>query len=163
VGGATRAEQREANRRPHVLIVSDDTDLSQFLSDGLVIAGFWTSTVASALQCLEVFRLRTFDLMILDPLLGGLGAVELIIRLRSPESDDGRPRSDIPVVVVTGSAEEVKLAAPIEHLVDDTLRAPLDIEDIALHLFSIVRAWREAHPGRPWADAAAAQPAESSG
>ena len=163
MSAATKAEQREANRRPHILIVSDDTDLSQFLSEGLVIAGFWTSTVASALQCLEVFRLRTFDLMLVDPLLGGLGTVELVTRLRSPESDDGRPRSDIPIIVIAGSAEEVTLVAPIAHHIDDVVRAPIEVEDLALHLFAVVRAWREAHPDRPWADVAAAQTTDSSG
>ena len=73
----------DTNRRPHVLIVSDDLDLSQFLRDGLTIAGFWTSVVASALQTLELFRLRTFDLMLLDALLEGLGFEELLQRLRS--------------------------------------------------------------------------------
>lgn len=163
MGGATRAEQREANRRPHLLIVSDDTDLAQFLGEGLVIAGFWTSTVASALQCLEVFRLRTFDLMIIDPLLGGLGAVELVARLRSPESDHGRPRSDIPIIAIAGSHDEIALMTPVAHHLDDVVRAPIEIEDLALHLLGVVRAWREVHPDRPWADVAAAQTAESSG
>jgi CheY-like chemotaxis protein len=122
----------------------------------------WTSTVASALQCLEVFRLRTFDLMLIDPLLGGLGAVELVTRLRSPESDDGRPRSDIPIVVIAGSADEIELVAPIAHLVGDIVQAPIEVEDLALHLFAVVRAWREAHPDRPWADVAA-QTTESPG
>src|SRR5215204_5867380 len=61
-----------ALNRPHILIVSDDTGLSSFLGEGLMIAGFWTSTVASALQAIEVFRLRTFDLIIVDAALDGL-------------------------------------------------------------------------------------------
>ncbi len=60
--------------RPHILIVSDDLDLSQFLQEGLMYAGFFTTVVASALQTLELFRLRTFDLMMIDALLEGLGA-----------------------------------------------------------------------------------------
>ena len=159
----TLAERREANRRPHVLIVTDDTDLSQFLSEGLVIAGFWASTVASALQCLEVFRLRTFDLMLIDPLLAGLGAVELVSRLRSPERDDGRPRTDIPIIAIVGSERETEQVQPVEHLLDGTVTAPIEIDELALHLFATVRGWRETHPDRPWADDAAAQTDDSSG
>ncbi|MEZ4624469.1 MAG: hypothetical protein R2843_06700 [Thermomicrobiales bacterium] len=59
------------HQRPHVLIVSDDQGLAEFLSEGLTIAGFWTSVIASALQTLEVFRLRTFDLIIVDAALDG--------------------------------------------------------------------------------------------
>jgi DNA-binding response OmpR family regulator len=60
-------------QRPHVLIVSDDTGLAGFLGEGLIYAGLWTSTIASAMQVLEVFRLRTFDAMILDAALGHIG------------------------------------------------------------------------------------------
>ena len=47
-----QSEAQSALERPHVLIVSDDEDLSAFL--GLVYGGFWTSTVASGIQTLEV-------------------------------------------------------------------------------------------------------------
>src|SRR5215203_6523822 len=88
--------------RPHVLIVTDDEDLRDFLSEGLVIAGFWTSAVASALQTLEVFRLRTFDLAIVDLALGGMRAIELIKRLRSEtiDSDRSEVRTDIPILAL---------------------------------------------------------------
>ena len=64
-----------ALQRPHVLIVSDDPELTAFLGEGLVYAGFWTSAIASAVQALEVFRLRSFDVLVLDAALGGIGAI----------------------------------------------------------------------------------------
>ncbi len=100
VGRAMREPARtslsEASRRPHVLIVSDDTGLSAFLNAGLVIAGCWVSVIASGLQVLEVFRLRTFELAVIDVALGGLGAAEVIRRLRLIDELTARPRSDIP-------------------------------------------------------------------
>ena len=93
-----------ALQRPHVLIVSDDAGLSAFLGEGLIYAGLWTSVIASAMQALEVFRFRSFDHMIVDAALGGIGAIELIGRLRG-RSDRAAPiaRTDIPVFLIAGS------------------------------------------------------------
>lgn len=145
-----------ALHRPHVLIVSDDPVLRTFLGEGLLYAGFWTSAVASAIQTLEVFRLRSFDLVLVDSALAGLGAGELIRRLRglSSRAAAGAARTDIPILLVTddgsiGAGNDPALGA------DDVLHAPLELEELAPRLFGFVAAWRAAHPERPWADAAA--------
>jgi DNA-binding response OmpR family regulator len=144
-----------ALQRPHVLIVSDDPDLSAFLAEGLIYAGFWTSVIASAVQTLEVFRLRTFDLAIVDAELGGIGAAELARRLRG-RSNRAAPtgRTDIPIMAIAAEGESD--AAPLLNAgVDRVIAAPLDLDALAVELFDLVRDWREAHPGRPWADEAA--------
>lgn len=142
------------HQRPHVLIVSDDQGLSQFLSEGLVIAGFWTSVIASALQTIEVFRLRTFDLVIVDAALEGLGAQEMLSRLHG---DGGRstPITNRPVMVVAGSPREMSETDAGRLGALKVYYPPLDIEPLALDLFAIVDAWRTAHPDEPWADEAA--------
>lgn len=147
----------ESSHRPHILIVSDDLGLSQFLRDGLTIAGFWTSVVASALQTLEIFRLRTFDLMIVDALLEGLGTSELVQRLRDAEVETGSARTDIPIVVVAESEREVTLDSARALGADDVIYAPIEIDELALRLYASVRDWRSANPERPWADAVAQQ------
>lgn len=148
---------RSATERPHVLIVSEDTDLSAFFGEGLVYAGFWTSTIAGAIQALEVFRLRTFDLMIVDATLGGLGTRELVRRLRANEAG-GRARADIPILVVADSAEDAA-ASELDSLgVDGVLLPPIDLEELAPRLFGMVDAWRAEHPGRPYADYAGKDP-----
>ncbi len=138
-------------RRPHVLIVSDDLGLSQFLNEGLVIAGFWTSVVASSLQTLELFRLRTFDLMIVDVALEGLGVEELLRRLIEPDID-GNVRTDIPILAVAGDPQEVTPAVLALVGTERILLPPIEIELLAAQLFQIVGEWRAEHPDRPWAD-----------
>jgi CheY-like chemotaxis protein len=145
-----------ALRRPHVLIVSDDTDLSDFLGEGLVYAGFWTSVIAGALQALEVFRLRSFDVILLDAALGGIGALELVRRLRG--RSDRAPsgvRTDVPVLLVAASADEVAPERAVAAGADGILVAPVELPDLAQRLHETVAAWRAAHPERPWADEAA--------
>jgi len=145
----------EGTHRPHILIVSDDLELSQFLRDGLTIAGFWTSVVASALQTLELFRLRTFDIVVIDALLEGLGFEELVQRLRGAGEDLNQARTDIPVLVIAESEAEVAADHARKMGADYVVYAPIEIDDFALRLYGIVRAWREAHPDRPWADSVA--------
>ena len=145
----------DTSRRPHVLIVSDDTGLSGFLNDGLVMAGCWASVVASGLQVLEVFRLRTFDLAVIDVTLGGLGASELIRRLDLVDDETGLPRSDIPLLLIAERASEISAADVDPASVEGIVLAPIEIEDLAMTIYATVREWRLAHPDRPWSDEAA--------
>lgn len=136
-----------ALQRPHILIVTDDPDLSDFLGEGLVYAGFWTSVIASALQTLEVFRLRSFDGIVLDAELGGIGAYELLRRLQG--------RTDIPVLLVASNPGTLDVAGLQALGVERVLFAPMELEDLAIELHALVGEWRARHPDRPWADEAA--------
>src|SRR5689334_4136704 len=146
-----RPRQPTAFDRPHVVIVSDDPDLQAFLGEGLVYCGLWTSGIASAIQTLEVFRLRTFDLALIDAGLGGFGALELLRRLREAPIDGERGPVDIPIVVIAGDPDELEPAAAIAAGADDVIAAPLDLDVVASRLLALVRDWRAAHPDRPWA------------
>lgn len=148
-----------ALQRPHVLIVSDDPELTEFLGEGLVYAGFWTSAVASAVQALEVFRLRSFDIMVLDAALGGIGALELLRRLRG-RSDRAAidERTDIPILVIAASRSELDPIHAELAAADGVILAPIELEQLAAELGRAVTAWRAAHPERKWADEAVSGP-----
>lgn len=148
--------QRSASERPHVLILGDDQDLSQFLSEGLTIGGFWTSIIASGIQALEVFRLRTFDLVLVDAALKGMGALEVISRLRLPGAEDA-PRTDIPILVIAGNLDEIDPHEAVEFGADGLLLPPIELDELIPALFRIVDNWRREHPNRPWADQIAQQ------
>ncbi|HEX2282910.1 MAG TPA: response regulator [Thermomicrobiales bacterium] len=145
-----------ALQRPHVLIVSDDPELTSFLGEGLVYAGFWTSAIASAVQALEVFRLRSFDVMVLDAALGGIGAIELLRRLRG-RSDRATTaeRTDIPILVIAASSDELNPVHAEQAGADRVILAPIELEQLAAELRRAVTTWRALHPDREWADEAA--------
>jgi two-component system phosphate regulon response regulator PhoB len=145
-----------ALQRPHVLIVSDDPELTGFLGEGLVYAGFWTSAIASAVQALEVFRLRSFDAMVLDAALGGIGAIELLRRLRG--RSDRAPtaeRADIPILIIAASRDELDPAVAEQVGADGVILAPIELEQLAAEISRAVTRWRALHPDRKWADEAA--------
>lgn len=152
-----RIEAQTTNERPHVLIVSDDPDLSSFLAEGLPLGGFWTSVISSGLQALEVFRLRQFDLVVLDWDMQGFDAHELLRRLRGASDLDSTtsPRTESPVVVIsttagTGSPRDDDRLGVVARLV-----APLELADVVHTLHLAFAEWRTAHPDVSLSDSAA--------
>lgn len=143
--------------RPHVLIVSADPEPREFLVEGLMYGGFWTSAIASAIQTLEVFRLRSFDLVLIDATLTGFGAIELVRRLRgrSDREDAATPRTDVPIFLFSGGIDEIEPRTAVAAGADGVFSAPIDLEELVPRLHGIVADWRATHPNRPWADAAA--------
>jgi CheY-like chemotaxis protein len=138
---------------PHVLIVSDDRDVQTFFSEGLTLAGFWTSVVASALQTLEVFRLRSFDLVLIDDALSGLSAPELIRRLRGSSPLAGQTRTDVPIVLLVDDPNVGADRAALLEDVTEIIAPPIELEILASRLQRLVNDWRAAHP-----DQAATEP-----
>lgn len=152
-----RIEARRQHERPHVLVVTDDPGLAAFLEEGLPLGGFWMSLIASGLQALEVFRLRQFDLVLIDLDLESFRAVELIRRLRglSDRVADAAPRTLAPIVTIT-SAGDLDEDERAQLGVADRMQAPIDIEDVVRRLHETFAAWRQANPDAVLADAASA-------
>lgn len=145
---------RKHSERPHVLIVSDDPSLAQFLSEGLPLGGFWTTVIASGLQALEVFRLRQFDIIAIDWDLRSFNALEMIRRLRGLSSRSGasEARTTAPIVVISDHPVDVD---PIEmaHLdIGRMLHAPLELDELVPELHALYDEWRERYPATPLSD-----------
>ena len=80
---------------------------------------------------------------------------ELLLRLRGTQDREDLPRTDIPILLVAGSPDEVSLEPARLLGADDVVYAPIEIEELALRLYGAVKRWRGEHPDRPWADAIA--------
>lgn len=153
-----RLDAQRAWERPHVLIVSDDPSLTGFLGEGLPMGGFWVSIIASGLQALEVFRLRRFDLIVIDAGLQSFDAMEFLRRLRGVSTRDrsGMVRSEAPVVLIHPTLEPESGFDGNELGVAAQLVPPMELEDVVHALHEVFQAWRSDHPDAPLADAAAA-------
>lgn len=153
-----RLDAQRAYERPHVLVVSDDPSLTEFLGEGLPMGGFWVSIIASGLQALEVFRLRRFDLILIDAGLQSFDALEFLRRLRGVSTRDRMQyaRSEAPVVVVHPSAEPEPGFGGTDLGIAAQLVPPVELEDVVRALHEVFQAWRTDHPDAPLADAAAA-------
>lgn len=143
-----RLRERLHNERPHVLIVSDDESLSTFLNEGLPLGGFWTTVIASGLQALEVFRLRQFDLVIIDWSLQSFGALELLKRLRglSTRTSSREVRTTAPVILISEQPVHVPIEDQALLRISRLLHAPLEIDDVVRELHGVFEEWRTAYP-----------------
>lgn len=150
-----RLQARQQYERPHVLIVSDEVSLSTFLEEGLPLGGFWTTVIASGLQALEVFRLRQFDIVVVDWALQSFGAMEFIRRLRgvSDRTTSSEPRTTAPIVIVSEEPVEVEGDDLTALGISRTLHAPLELDDAVRELHDVFQEWRQENPTTPLSDA----------
>jgi CheY-like chemotaxis protein len=157
--GRPRLEARQTYERPHVLLVTDDPDLSEFLVEGLPHGGFWVSVIASGLQALEVFRLRQFDLVAIDAGMQTFDAIELVRRLRGRSSLDRghEARTQAPIILIDSTDSGQPGTSPEEPGVARVLVAPLELAEVVRILHEVFQAWRQDHPDAPLADSAAAR------
>jgi DNA-binding response OmpR family regulator len=148
-----RERARRQHERPHVLIVTDDTLLKEFLEEGLVMGGFWTSVISHGLQVLEVFRLRQFDLIVIDRDLGTFDAIELMERLRgvSPKAE-ATARTHAPIIVMASSDADLTDDQRRDLDIAALIQAPAELEEVVQTLHGVFATWREAYPDAPLAD-----------
>ncbi|CAN5649374.1 hypothetical protein BH23CHL5_BH23CHL5_16530 [soil metagenome] len=129
-------KERLASEYPEILVISADISLTRFLTEGLGQSGFWVSAVRSGLQALEVFRLRSFDAIVLDAAIADLALNELIARLHDPVAIDGIGRLSLetPVVLVAGMPSELDDYDLTGLSIAKILVAPFDLEELASEL-----------------------------
>jgi len=83
--------------QPHILIVDDETDACQNLSDILCDLGYRVDVALDGGHALELVGRRTYDVALLDLKMPGMDGVELFKRIREF-------RSETVVIVVTAFA-----------------------------------------------------------
>lgn len=147
-------QARKHSERPHVLIISDDPSLSRFLNEGLPLGGFWTTVIASGLQALEVFRLRQFDLLVVDWDLQSFHALEFMRRLRgvSSRTSSTEPRTIAPAVIVSEEPAQLTDQERLLLGVERMLHAPLELDDVVRELHAVFEEWRYSNPDMPLSD-----------
>lgn len=152
-----RIDEQRHHERPHVLIISDDPSLASFLSEGLPLGGFWTSVIASGLQALEVFRLRQFDLVVVDATLQSFDALELMRRLRgtSRRARVSPQRTTAPFLVFGQLSSDRDDFSNTDLGIAARFDPPVELKEIVPALHQAFAQWRSDHPDTPLADAAA--------
>jgi DNA-binding NtrC family response regulator len=97
-----------------ILIVDDEQELVQALVERLKLRGFQAHGVTAGDEALEIIRSESFDVVLLDVKMPGLGGIELIKHIK-------RERPGLEVVMLTGhgsakDAEEGKALGAFDYL-----------------------------------------------
>ncbi|MBL8329414.1 MAG: response regulator [Rubrivivax sp.] len=120
-----------APNQPHVLAVDDDPDLRALLADYLGANELRVTAVASGREADDVMARETVDLVVLDVRLPGEDGLQIARRLRE--------RSQIPILMLTGRAEEADRVMGLELGADDYLTKPFSTRELLARLRALLR------------------------
>ncbi len=101
-----------------ILIIDDDAELCELVSEYLEDEGFDVASVHDGVAGIERFRADEPDLVILDVMLPGLGGFAVLAKIRET--------SKIPVIMLTARGEEVDRIVGLEMGADDYLPKPFN-------------------------------------
>jgi two-component system response regulator RegX3 len=118
------------NRRA-ILLVEDETSISDPLASALEGAGFDVVTAATAAAGLEAFRRRPPDLVLLDVMLPD-GDGKDVLR-------DIRASSRTPVVMLTARGEEMDRVLGLELGADDYVTKPFSAAELIARIRAVLR------------------------
>jgi two-component system OmpR family response regulator len=127
---------------PHVLVVDDDPTIRQLVSDYLGQNELRVSAAADSRAMQAILEEQVVDLVVLDLKLGGEDGMALARRLRD--------ESQIPIVMLTGRAEEADRVMGLELGADDYLTKPFSPRELLARIRTVLRRRRaEVRQGRP--------------
>ena len=116
---------------PHVLVVDDDIAVRQLVSEYLAQNDFRVSEAASGAQLMGAFRAQVVDLVLLDLRLHGEDGMQLLRQLRA--------ESQLPVIILTGRAEEADRVMGLELGADDYLTKPFSPRELLARIRTVLR------------------------
>jgi two-component system response regulator CpxR len=122
---------------PRILLVDDDVELCEILTEYLSAEGLDLEAAHDGVRGLERARSGEHALVILDLLLPGLRGLDVLQRLRAD--------SNIPVLILTARGEDVDRILGLELGADDYLPKPFNSRELLARVRAILR---RAHPNR---------------
>ena len=117
---------------PSVLVVEDDTAIRRGLADALRYAGYRVVDHDNGREAEAALLGQTFDLVLLDVVLPGVGGFELLdeIRRRSPE---------LPVIMVTARGAESDRVKGLRQGADDYVVKPFSAKELLARVEAVLR------------------------
>lgn len=113
-----------------VLLVEDDIDAVELYGRALRRAGYEVVFAESLAEATMAAFVRTPDLVVLDGRLPDGDGLGLLAQWR----EVGHPMAEVPVIVVTGSADRQDIAAAFSAGADEFVPKPCCGNELALHV-----------------------------
>ncbi|MBK1715501.1 response regulator [Rubrivivax gelatinosus] len=116
---------------PHVLAVDDDPAIRELLQEYLGANELRVTAVESGARMMAVFDSQAIDLVVLDLRLPGEDGMQLVRRLRE--------RAAVPIVLLTGKAEEADRVMGLELGADDYVTKPFSPRELLARIRAQLR------------------------
>lgn len=114
-----------------VLIIDDDEELCELVSEYLAVEGFETKVVNDGASGLAAARSGSYDLAILDVMLPKMNGFEVLKNLRTDSS--------LPVLMLTARGDDMERIVGLETGADDYLPKPFNPRELVARLRAILR------------------------
>ncbi|CDZ75591.1 Transcriptional regulatory protein WalR [Peptoniphilus sp. ING2-D1G] len=114
-----------------ILVVDDEKSIAEIIEYNLDREGYEVTLAYDGQECLDVFKNKNFDLIILDimmPKLDGFSALKEI-----------RKSSSVPVIMLTAKQEEVDKILGLELGADDYVVKPFSMRELIARVKAILR------------------------
>jgi DNA-binding response OmpR family regulator len=121
----------DATTHAHVLVVDDDRDLCNLVSEYLGQNEIRVTAVGSGKQMLEVIGREAIDLLLLDLRLPGEDGMQLARTVRES--------SKMPIVILTGRDEEADRVMGLELGADDYVTKPFSPRELLARIRAVIR------------------------
>lgn len=115
----------------HILVVDDDRRLRELLRKYLSDSGFRVTTAESAEDARAKLGSLAFDLIVLDVMMPGESGLALTAALR--------PKSTIPILMLTAMGEAGDRIKGLESGADDYLPKPFEPRELVLRLNAVLK------------------------
>lgn len=115
-----------------VLIIDDDTRLTEMLVEYLAPEGLSVAACADGTSGLREAQSGEYELIVLDVMLPGLSGFELLRQLRESGSDT-------PVLMLTARGEDVDRIVGLEMGADDYLAKPFNPRELLARIKAVLR------------------------
>lgn len=114
-----------------ILIIDDDEELCELVSEYLTVEGFEVSSVNDGKSGLEAALSGAYDMAILDVMLPKMNGFDVLRNLRL--------ESTLPVIMLTARGDDMERIVGLEIGADDYLPKPFNPRELAARLRAILR------------------------
>jgi DNA-binding response OmpR family regulator len=120
-----------AAREPRVLLVDDDRELCQMLSEYLDAEHFDVKSVHDGSDALAELQLSDFDIVVLDVMLPSVSGLDVLRKLGASYST--------PILMLTARGDDVDRIVGLELGADDYLSKPFNPRELVARIRAILR------------------------
>ncbi len=132
-----------AKKTHRILVVDDEQDLCEILKFNLETEGYEVETAGSAEEALTL-DLPTFDLLLLDVMMGEMSGFALARKLKAQETT-----KDIPIIFLTARDTENDTVTGFNLGADDYISKPFSIREVMVRIRAVLRRTADAQGAEP--------------
>lgn len=114
-----------------LLLVDDDTDLTDLLGEYLANEGYEIRCAHSADEAERLLQQHRFDLLVFDIMMPGRSGLELLQSLR--------PALQTPIIMLTGRGDDIDRILGLEMGADDYLGKPCNPRELLARIRAVLR------------------------